>query len=171
MPSIASRARPDRPSADSSVDDRVRYIAELMSDGEYHAYATRAELAKAWGVGDGAIRKYAAEASRLVGLDPEERDRLRVSLGNFCKRVREDASTAISKVTGLPDYASTLKAAELEGRFMGITLDDKRVELTGKGGGPVALTLEDVDGALGAADKNDDAGNNNGSDAGDTGGP
>lgn len=131
---------PAPPGLESTVEERVSFIADEMASGRWEAYASRAILAKAWGIGDERVRQLASEAHRLVAFDPEERDRKRASLAAFCAKTRDRASTMLNDITGLPDFGSALKAAELEAKFIGIELaTTNKVEVTGKDGGPLSL--------------------------------
>lgn len=150
-----ARERRKRRVATVSVAERVAHIIQLMSEGRYEGAATRLVLAQKWNVSDDVVRTNAAEAHRQLSADPEEVVRQKASLAAFCGRMREQAATKRNKVTGLADVSAALKAAELQAKFMGIDIEPaKKVELTGSGGGPVSVTLDEVDSALQAAEQN-----------------
>lgn len=155
---VSSRARvgkKKRSVAKAPPAARVAEIRRLMSEGRYEGAATRLQLAEKYGVGEAAIMRDAAEAHHQLAADPEEVARQKASLAAFCGRMREQAATNRNEVTGLADVSSALKAAELQAKFMGIDIEPaKKVELTGAGGGPVSVTLDEVDTALQAAEQN-----------------
>lgn len=105
-------------------EQRVRHIAQLMARGEWlNSYTRRCELAAEWGVGEGAIRSYSAEAHRLLAFDQEERDQLRTTLANRLLAISEDAFARMNEVTGLPDYRSAISALETFAKFTSLLPD------------------------------------------------
>lgn len=118
-----------------------------MSTGDWNGYVTRAELANVWGCAEGTVQGYAKEASRRLTLDEESLRQSRIAHAAFLRDIQRRAATLPNAVTGLPDFGNAIKAAELAAKFEGHDLAN-HVELTGKGGGPLALatvTLDDVD--------------------------
>lgn len=71
-----------------TVADRVRYIADLMEALDWERGKTGPVLAEVWGTGEAVVRKYAAEASRLVTAS-EEDARRDISVG--CKKLFRNA--------------------------------------------------------------------------------
>lgn len=118
----APRPRPPPDRASSTVE-RVRYIADEMAGGRWDGYNSRAPLAEIWGITDSTVRNYSAEAHRLCEFEPQEILERRRSLGAFVAVQRARASRMVSRVTGLPDFGSVLRAAELEAKFIGIDLE------------------------------------------------
>lgn len=113
--------------------DRVNYIADLMAGGRYRSRMTLRALMKIWAIGEESLLKESAEASRRLITPPEQLDALRAELSSTVKHILYQAMTVPSKITGLPDYASALKATELYGRYSGaevkLTVDDKRIPM------------------------------------------
>lgn len=134
---------PPIPDRRCGTPKRIAYIVAVMAAGQWNGYVTRAKLAEAWGISDSRVRQYSAEASRMLYADddPEELAQKRRSLAAWVAAQRERAARMTSFVTGLPDFGAALKATELEAKLLGIEFESKRrVELTGKNGGPVDLT-------------------------------
>lgn len=128
-----------------SPSQRVAHIVDLMARGRWYLYRSRVKLAAEWGIAEATIRKDAAEAHRRLAADPDEVEQGKRELAEFCARERRKASRERSNVTGLTDIAAALKAAELEAKFRDYPVGaPTRVELSGKGGGPVALSLDDI---------------------------
>jgi len=132
------------PGTDSTKEERIAYIVGEMSALRWNGYETRLPLTWAWGVGDSAIRAYAAEASRSLAIDPEEREAHRQALAKWVGLQRERASRMVNTVTGLPDFSAVFKGAELEAKLSKIELDNRKVELTGKDGGPIMAGLAPI---------------------------
>jgi hypothetical protein len=150
---------PPIPDKRSGVKTRVAYVVALMSAGKYNGYVSRQPMAKTWGVSDSVVRNYTAEAHRLLTTDdPGELEHRRNSLSAFLAKRREEAAVVVDSRSGIPDYKAVATLTELEAKLLGIPLAPVKVEHTGKDGGPIALTLDDVDAALDAADKNAGAG-------------
>lgn len=149
-------ALPECPGAESGVGERVDYCWALMTCDAWHGYATRCELAAAWDVTESAVRLYAAEASRRLRLDEDEVKAAQEEHARFCRMVRDRALVTPSLATGIPDWASVLKADERMARLRGVEPEPpkKSVELTGKNGGPVAMSLEDLETAVATGDAN-----------------
>jgi hypothetical protein len=124
--------------AETPLDRRIDYICAAMALGNWHGYLSRVELAGYWGTVEATIRHYSADAHRALKRDPEELERRKAELAAWCDSVRDHAMTHVHGISGLPDYASALKAAELAAKFEGIEIDQKtKVEMSGPGGGPV----------------------------------
>jgi hypothetical protein len=102
--------------------DRVNYIADLMASGRYRSRMTIRALMRVWAIGEESLLKESAEASRRLATPPEDLDALRSELASTVKHILYQAMTTPSKITGLPDYASALKATELYGRYSGAEL-------------------------------------------------
>lgn len=154
---VTSRARAaweNAPSKDSPIADKVEHITHLMVTGEWRGYATRAQLCEVWSCADETCRRYAAEAHRRLELDEELLQQERVAHAVFCARIQREALATYNVVTGMPDFTAALKATELAAKFRGIELDNRKVELTGRGGGPIALSLEDLETAIAAGEAN-----------------
>lgn len=148
-----SRARPP-PGRESSVKERVDYILDEMSEGRWDGYASRAPLATLWCVADSTVRNYSSEAWRALKLDKQALDEKRQTLASWVSKQRERAATMVSFNTGLPDWNGARGWAELECKLLDIEIDTKRVEMTGKGGGPIAVSLDDIEAALKTAGEN-----------------
>lgn len=113
------------PGPNSSVEERVSYITWLMSRGEWHCWASRKPLIEVWGITDDRCRQLAAEANRRLALDAEDLAQMRASHAAWCMRLRKRAARMRNQATGLPDFASALKAVELAAKFQGIDLEPK----------------------------------------------
>lgn len=138
-----SRAR-RKLSTTETVRERVRYIAGEMAAGRWDGYATRQKLATEWSLSDAAIRKYAAEASRSLALDPEEVEQQKLAHAAYASRIMREALGRRNRQTGLPDFRSALEANRDAARFRGIEVEPpKRVDVTSDGeplsGGLVAV--------------------------------
>lgn len=129
-------------SSGETVEERVRHIADLMTSAKYNGYVTRSKLAKDWGISESTVRNYAAEAHRLVSFDPEERERMRITLAAQARKTWERASVMRSTHTGLPDFPSVISAIKLEATMIGLDVETRRIELSGKNGGPIQF--EDI---------------------------
>lgn len=152
---VTSRARAALPSKGSPTTEKVAYITDLMVAGEWNGYATRAMLCEAWNHSDETVRRHAAEAHRRLELDEELIKQTRSAHAVFCERIQREALAMTSHITGLPDFGAALKATELAAKFRGIDIDSaKRIEISGKNGGAITVTLGDVDAALDAAQQN-----------------
>jgi hypothetical protein len=116
-------APPPPPGPKPSVAERVEYCMLLMVKGLWNGYATRQTLMEAWGISDVSVRAHSAEASRRLRLDQNELEAARVSHAFFCERIQREALAMCNEITGLPDFASALKATELAARFKGIDID------------------------------------------------
>lgn len=139
----ATGSPPDRKKASvETVEERIRHIADLMTSAKYNGYVTRHELATLWGITDSTVRNYAAEAHRLVSFDPEERERMRISLAASARNIGERASTLTNHMTGMPDFPSALSAIKLQATMIGLDVETRRIELSGKNGGPIQF--EDI---------------------------
>jgi hypothetical protein len=150
---VTSRAR-SRPGLDSTVAERVGWCIYLMTQPDgWNGYLTRAELVMVWEVDDSTVRRYAAEASRTLALDEDGREQAKLAHAAALLATSRRAENTFNAMTGMPDFASAIKARETAAKFQGIVLATG-VEVTGKGGGPVAMTLDDVDEALKAAHAN-----------------
>lgn len=114
---------PPAPNRKAGVAERVEYCMLLMVKGLWNGYATRLTLCEAWGVADQTVRGHSAEASRRLRLDPSELEAAKVSHAFFCERIQREALSMCNVITGLPDFASALKATELAARFKGIDID------------------------------------------------
>ncbi len=132
-----ARAKPERKSV---VAERVARITAMMASGEYDGYTTRAELAKEWGLSDDQIRKYTAEASRRLTLDPEELEQQKLVHAAWAERIRREALETVNSQTGMRDFTAALKANMDAAKFRGIDVESARkVELTGKDGESLGL--------------------------------
>lgn len=129
----------ERPGNGCAVADRVAWCVHLMSTGDWHGYVTRVELAEAWGCSEKRVQEHAAEASRRLRLEGDELAQARLAHAGYLRRIRDDALKTRNMVTGVPDYGSAIRATELAAKFEGHDLA-QHVELTGKDGGPVAMT-------------------------------
>lgn len=126
----------------TTKDERVHYVVGLMRRNEWPSFPEsrkfRAELAAKWGVSDSSVKAYAAEAHRIVALDPDERAELQERLGRSLLEMAEEARASKNKVTDLPDYPSAIRATEMAAKFLGIEFEQK-VKLSG------SVALEDLD--------------------------
>lgn len=135
LDSLGPRARayeergdvPPPPGPESTVQERVEYIANEMVLGRWDGYISRAPLAKAWALTDSRVQQIATEAHRLVAYDPQQREEKRMALAAFVAQQRERAAAMKNRITGLPDFAAALKAAELEAKFVGIEFEEQVV--------------------------------------------
>lgn len=129
-------------SDESSKEERVRHIAELMTADQWPPFpetaAFRRKLAAEWDVSEHTVRGYAAEAHRRVALDPEERARLQEDLGRRLLSIAEEARASRNVITNLPDFPSAIRATETAAKFLGIEFETK-VKLSG------TVTLDDLD--------------------------
>lgn len=100
--------------------ERAQYIADLMECGRWQRRKTVRELSEAWGKARETIEGYACEASRLLMIPAAERDQRRAELAATVKAIFDDARRRPNLATGLPDYGSSLKAAELYARYSGL---------------------------------------------------
>lgn len=145
LPSRAGRQEysvPQSASLASNKEERVKWVCDVMVADDWPAWpeslAYREELARVWGVSVSSVKAYAAEAHRIVAIDPEDREQLRAEIAKKMKALGEDAASMTSKVTGLPDFASALKALNDYAKFAGIELETK-IKLSG------SVALEDLD--------------------------
>lgn len=106
-----------------SVEARVQYIAELMSEDRWRTRVTERELAQAWDLSVARIRNLATEASRSLRIDAADRDALRAALMTRMDRIARDALATVNTITGLPDYGSAIKASEAQAKFAGLDAD------------------------------------------------
>ncbi len=130
---------PPPPAADSEPAERIDYIVQIMARVEWDGYLTRVELAKAWGVTDETVRRYAAEANRRFELDEDEKKQAQLQASLSFQKLHLQALTTFNEQTGMPDFGNAIKARELAVKYQGVVVDEpkKRVELTGKDGGPI----------------------------------
>jgi hypothetical protein len=108
-----------------SVEQRVRYIAELMSEDRWVTKRCQRELAAVWSVTPSTVRNYSAEAHRILALDPEHRAKLRTKLEQRMEQQSLRAFRLRSQVTGLPDFGGAAKLTELQAKFAGLLDDEK----------------------------------------------
>ncbi len=107
-------------------EDRVSYCALEMAEGRWRGYLSRLDCRVAWECSDSTVRTIAAEASRLLRLDEDDRHALRiVGVANFLKTY-EEAKLSINNITGQPDLAAANTALDKALRWAG--LSDKAVE-------------------------------------------
>lgn len=113
---------------------RVAWIADLMRALMWpvwpDALTYRQKLGIAWGVSESTIRDYAAEAHRVVALDPQDRLEMALDIARKMDAISEDALATINEQTGLPDYGSAIRALEAKAKFLGAE-PPKEVKLTG----------------------------------------
>lgn len=125
-----------------TVEERVHFIAEQMAANEWPPWpdtlAHRRALAARWGVVEATIRKYAAEAHRLLAIDADDRERLREQIAREMREIYEEAKNTPNRQTDIPDYASAIKALDLSAKYAGIELEQK-VKVSG------SVSLEDLD--------------------------
>ncbi len=129
-------SRRTRPGAGCSVKERVEWIVHLMARGEWYGNGSLHELSEAWAVSFETVKKQSATASLFLEIDSAELARERQIHMAFAERIRREALEQRSKITGLPDFASALKANEQAAKFKGIDID----ALPGAGGGGGAQT-------------------------------
>lgn len=103
-----------------SVIDRVNHIADLMAKGQYRTRITVRELAKQWGLGEGAVENNALEASRLLRVPPEQLADRRAAMAAWFEQQAAEAALLTNVITGLPDRVAALKAMELYGKYAGL---------------------------------------------------
>lgn len=142
------------PPKNSPTSEKVAYCVQLMLRGQWRGYTTRHGLADVWGYTDDTVARFAAEAGRRFRLDPDQIEQEKIAHAMAFERIERKALRMRSTATGLPDFGSAIKARLEMAHFQGISEDPKRIELTGKGGGALVVTLEEVDAALEAAEKN-----------------
>lgn len=141
-----SRVSSAIPSIDGAVPEgreaRVMFIVNMMVDATWpvwpEALAFRRSLAAKWGTSESAIKSYAAEAHRVVALDPDDRDQLRAKMARNYQELAEEIRLSESRITGLPDWGSVIKARDNFAKFAGIEFEQK-VRLSG------SVSLEDID--------------------------
>jgi len=152
---VAGATSPARscPGLVSTRAERVAWCIQLMASGYWSGYASRLPLTMLWEVDDSTVRHYAAEASRTLALDDDGREQAKITHAAALLDMSRRAENTFNAMTGMPDFASAIKARETAAKFQGIVLATG-VELTGKGGGPVELSLDDVDEALRSARDN-----------------
>jgi hypothetical protein len=136
---IGSRAhaRELPPPRESPTADKVAHCVRLMIRGQWRGYLTRHQLSEAWGYSDDTVSRLAAEASRRFKLDPEQIEQEKIAHAMAFERIERRALRMCSHVTGLPDFANAIKARLEMAHFQGIADGPKRLELTGKDGGPI----------------------------------
>lgn len=101
----------------TTTPDRVRYIADRMSDGDWTGGATPA-CAVAWQLSESRVRKLAAEARRYK----EYREHRESEAADLHQKAI-DAMNRIDPESGLPDYAGCLAAVRTGARLYGIMVD------------------------------------------------
>jgi hypothetical protein len=119
----------------ASTEARIEHIAGEMRALRFVRGKTIRELAAEWGVQVGWVRKLSSTASRRV--------RIEVASPKAAQRDVMVTLRAIM-VAGLApdgDKKAALKACELTAELLGFA-PAKRTELTGKGGKPLAFTLD-----------------------------
>jgi len=159
-----------------TVEDRVRYIATEMSEGRWtSSFTRRCQLASLWGCTEANIKRYSAEAHRLIAFDDDERSELRRALAGTLQGILRQAQTTVNTITGMPDFAAQIHAVEKVALFAGIRVDDAQnaggaaaapvatIEFTFANANPTAAPV-----AGSAADSDSPR---QGADAGDAGGP
>lgn len=98
--------------------ERVRFIADLMVRNAWSGRPwQQKELSELWNVSRGTVRHYSAEAHNLLAIDPKDRAALRLQLANRMLSLADAAATMKSQVTGLPDFASAIKATREYAEF------------------------------------------------------
>jgi hypothetical protein len=120
----------------------------------WNGYLTRAELVMVWEVDDSTVRRYAAEASRTLALDEDGREQAKLAHAAALLATSRRAENTFNAMTGMPDFASAIKARETAAKFQGIVLATG-LEMTGKNGGAIALSLDDIDAARQAVEANE----------------
>jgi hypothetical protein len=63
--------------SDPDVQRRIEHIADLIARGAYVRRVTVRKLAAEWGLKKSTVEHYAAEARRIVNLDPAEVEQVR----------------------------------------------------------------------------------------------
>ena len=90
--------------------ERIEALADMMAAGTYRTRITARDLAPKWGVSYRTIENDACEASRLLSISPERREAKRAEVAARYEAIAADALARTSIVTGLPDYASAIRA-------------------------------------------------------------
>src|SRR5882757_9295843 len=103
-----------------SKADRVDYLADLMASGRYRTRLTVRALMKVWKLAEITLNLDVAEASRTLRCDPEQREEQRARLRATFDNIAMTALSKENKITGLPDFASAIKAYELLGQYSGL---------------------------------------------------
>lgn len=116
----------DAPEAKSTKQERVHYIASTIANGSWAGYLSRVELAMRWGMTQGSIGQYAAQAHQMILADPEKLEQRRIEHALFCENLSREILERPNRLTGLPDWSAAIKARELAGRYEGIELDGRR---------------------------------------------
>jgi hypothetical protein len=118
--------------ADKSA--RIAWIVDRMRELAWpvfpHSLAYRQRLAIAWGVSESTVRDYSAEAHRVIQLDPVDRAMVAYDIARTMDAITQDALATVNEQTGLPDYASAIRAQTEKARFLGAE-PPKEVKVTG----------------------------------------
>lgn len=122
----------DDPTLCETVDKRVEHIARLMATGQWRVERSqRTKLGGIWGVCDTQVKRYAAEAHRLLAFDHETREQLRMWLIADLKATLEKAKTEKSKLTGMHDYGAILGAYDRIAKYASLPLEETMLDDTG----------------------------------------
>jgi hypothetical protein len=121
--------------------DRIRLFVKLMGEGHWpdwpESRLATDIFAERVGVSRQSILEDLSLAHIVITLDPGERERFQLQVGERCLAIAKDAEMRASEVTGLPDYSAALKAYDQAARYLGVNLET-RVNVSG------SVTLEDV---------------------------
>jgi hypothetical protein len=114
--------------------ERVRYIANLMSCGEWRT-ALVSVLASAWNVDPSSVRLDAAEASRYVRAALGDPEQIRATASAFLETIAQEA-----RANG--DRRSAVAAVRTLAEISGVLTH--RTEVTGANGGPIRVDLRSM---------------------------
>ena len=130
------------PGLGCSVPERIAWIAHLMARSEWLGRRSLYELSQAWALDMSTVRKASAEASRRLQAEPDQLESERERFAEEAAEVKVVAKRSRNKMTGLPDFASWLKAIELQGRYRGIDPDAPLAEVPGRAITALRIILE-----------------------------
>lgn len=130
---VSSRAR--EMSSREVVDERARYIGELMAEGRWQSRAMTKELCERWGVGPRQVRYYARLASGELWNDKEDLEELRA---NALAKLEQIAESACA--TG--EWAMATKAIDTMAEITGIKAPrQQRIAHSAEGGAGLVIFL------------------------------
>jgi len=119
----ASHAR-EIPPLPETVEERVAYCADLMSELLWVRGKTGKAIAKAWGLALATVESYAAEASRRVTADADEIRREITVRGLGHLRDAKDAKSFAAVGKLLADVAGANAPTKTEHRVTTVSLDE-----------------------------------------------
>jgi hypothetical protein len=109
--------------SDPEVQGRIEHIADLIARGAYVRRVTVRKLSAEWGLKKSTVEHYAAEARRLVNLDPTE-----------VEQIRDDQLAKLDMIVvaalAKKEYRTAVAAIETASRIAG-TQATQRHEIVG----------------------------------------